>query len=163
MSFKSSVLIGAAIFGAISIATPVQYIHNTTESSQGTYQQYADAQYNLVDSYTSSNFFSSFNFFTDSDPTHGYVSYQSQANAQSAGLINTNSNQIYMGVDHTTVNPASPGRKSVRVTSNKSYGHGLFIADISHMPASVCGVWVSELFPSTKLSMENSLLEKGPV
>lgn len=144
MSSKSLVLTVATIFGVLSHATPVQYIHNTTDFSLGTYQQYADARYNLVDSYTSSNFFSSFTFFTGTDPTHGFVNYQSQSDAQSASLINTNNNQIYMGVDHTTVNPASPGRKSVRVTSNKSYGHGLFIGDIAHMPASACGVWVSE-------------------
>jgi hypothetical protein len=38
------------------------------------------------------------------------------------------------------VNPAG-GRASVRLTSNKAYTHGLFIADISHMPGGICGVW----------------------
>ncbi|RDL39358.1 Mixed-linked glucanase [Venustampulla echinocandica] len=102
--------------------------------------QFAVASYRQVDSYTSINFFSSFNFFTGSDPTHGFVDYQSQSNAQNRGLINTNNGQIYLGVDHTTTNP-SPGRASVRLTSNKAYNHGLFIADIAHMPGSICGVW----------------------
>lgn len=106
----------------------------------GTYQQYAAAGYSLVDTYNSGNFFSDFNFYTGSDPTHGYVSYQSQSAAQSEGLINTHNGQIYMGVDYTTVNP-SAGRASVRVSSNKAYTHGLFIADIAHMPGSICGVW----------------------
>lgn len=100
----------------------------------------AAATYNLVDTYDSGNFFSSFNFYTGSDPTHGFVSYQSQSAASSAGLINTNNGQVYLGVDHTTTNPSS-GRASVRVTSNKAYTHGLFIADIAHMPGSICGVW----------------------
>lgn len=122
MIYKTS-LLAAVSFISQAAASP---------AALGTYQQFAAATYSLVDTYTASNFFSSFSFFTAADPTNGFVSYQSQANAQSAGLINTNNNQIYMGVDHTTVNPASPGRKSVRVTSNKAYNHGLFIADIAH-------------------------------
>ncbi|KAH8663651.1 glycoside hydrolase family 16 protein [Tricladium varicosporioides] len=100
----------------------------------------ATASYNLVQTYDSSNFFSSFNFFTGSDPTHGFVSYQSQSSAQSMGLINTNNGKIYMGVDSKTLNP-SAGRASVRVSSNRAFTHGLFIADIAHMPGSICGVW----------------------
>ncbi|KAF7948025.1 hypothetical protein EAE96_009093 [Botrytis aclada] len=107
---------------------------------QGTYQQYAAVTYNLKDTYNSANFFSSFSFFTDPDPTHGYVSYQSKSAASAQGLINNNNGQVYLGVDHKTVNP-SVGRASVRLTSNKSYNHGLFIADIAHMPGSICGVW----------------------
>jgi beta-glucanase (GH16 family) len=107
---------------------------------QGTYHQYADASYGLVSSFDSSNFFSEFNFFTGADPTNGYVSYQSMWAAQSAGLINNNNGQIYLGVDDTTYNP-SAGRASVRVTSNAGFTHGLFIADIAHMPGSICGVW----------------------
>ncbi|KAF7870031.1 hypothetical protein EAF04_004815 [Stromatinia cepivora] len=107
---------------------------------QGTYQQYATATYHLKDTYNSKNFFSAFSFFTGEDPTHGYVSYQSQSAASAQGLINTNNGQIYLGVDSKTINPAA-GRASVRLSSNKSYNHGLFIADIAHMPGSLCGVW----------------------
>ncbi|KAI9646866.1 hypothetical protein NHQ30_004866 [Ciborinia camelliae] len=107
---------------------------------QGTYHQYASSVYHLVDTYNSNNFFSTFSFFTGADPTHGYVSYQSQSAASAQGLINTNNGQIYLGVDYTTYNPAA-GRASVRLSSNKSYTHGLFIADIAHMPGSICGVW----------------------
>jgi hypothetical protein len=125
----------------LSLLTSASTAAALATSLSGTYGQYAAATYNLVQSYTASNFFSSFSFFTGSDPTHGFVNYQSQSAAQSAGLINTNNNQIYLGVDHTTVNPASPGRKSVRVSSNRAYTHGLVIADIAHMPGSICGVW----------------------
>ncbi|ESZ91567.1 putative endo-1,3(4)-beta-glucanase [Sclerotinia borealis F-4128] len=107
---------------------------------QGTYQQYASAMYNLKDIYNSKNFFSAFSFYTGADPTHGYVSYQSQSAASAQGLINTNNGQVYLGVDYKTVNPAA-GRASVRLSSNKAYTHGLFIADIAHMPGSICGVW----------------------
>lgn len=47
-----------------------------------------------------------------------------------------------MGVDHTTyLDPAGTGRKSVRIMSQKSWTHGLFIADILHMPGGTCGTW----------------------
>ncbi|RFU25701.1 hypothetical protein B7463_g10631, partial [Scytalidium lignicola] len=96
--------------------------------------------YALVDNYNAGNFFSEFNFYTGADPTHGYVDYQSQSNAQSQGLINTNNNQVYLGVDTTSYKPPN-GRASVRVSSNKAYTHGLFIADIAHMPGDLCGIW----------------------
>ena len=96
--------------------------------------------YTLVNSYTAANFFSQVTFFTNGDPTNGFVEYLTQEQAQSEGLINTNNNQIYMGVDYTTVNP-SAGRGSVRVTSNQAWTHGLFIADIAHMPGGICGTW----------------------
>lgn len=96
--------------------------------------------YTLKDDYTPSTFFSQFTFFTDSDPTNGYVDYISQSAATSAGLINTNNNQIYMGVDSTNV-ASGRGRKSVRLTSNAVYNHALIILDLDHMPGSICGVW----------------------
>lgn len=81
-----------------------------------------NAAYNLVKNYNSSNFFSEFAFFTSGDPTLGYVNYVSQAAAQGANqpLINTNNNQVYLGVDHTTNQPAG-GRQSVRLSSYASF------------------------------------------
>lgn len=101
----------------------------------------APASYKLVDTYDYTNFFSKFSFFTQPDPTHGFVSYQSQSSASSRGLISTPNRQVRLGVDSKTVNPPAPGRASVRLTSNKAYTHGLFIADIAHMPSATCGVW----------------------
>jgi hypothetical protein len=45
-----------------------------------------------------------------------------------------------MGVDHLNV-ATGLGRSSVRVTSVKSYNHGLIILDLAHMPGGVCGTW----------------------
>jgi hypothetical protein len=89
--------------------------------------------YTLKATFDHTNFFSQMTFFTGGDPTHGYVDYLTQSAAQSAGLINTNNNQTYMDVDYKTLNP-SAGRASVRVSSNAVWTHGLFIADIAHMP-----------------------------
>ena len=44
-----------------------------------------------------------------------------------------------MGVDY--VNVVTTGRPSVRIQSKESYTHGLIIADLAHMPASICGTW----------------------
>jgi hypothetical protein len=98
------------------------------------------SSYTLKETYDHTNFFSTWAFFTGGDPTHGYVNYLSQSAAQFAGLINTNNSQIYMGVDYTTMNP-SAGRASVRLSSNVAWTHGLFIADIAHMPGGICGTW----------------------
>lgn len=110
-------------------------------SNASSYLEYAAAVYGLKDTYNAGNFFSSFSLFSGGDPTGGFVNYQgSLSAAQSAGLVNTNNNQVYMGVDHTnSISTSSAGRASVRVSSNKVYTHGLFIADIAHMPGSICG------------------------
>jgi len=100
----------------------------------------ANAAYTLEDNYNTQNFFSEFNFFSGADPTEGFVSYADAGVANNSGLAGYSGGAVYLGVDHTTVNPAG-GRGSVRVTSNKAYTHGLFVADISHMPGGICGVW----------------------
>lgn len=98
------------------------------------------AGYVLEDDYSPSNFFDMFTFFTDSDPTNGFVEYVSESTAQDTGLINATDSSVYMGVDYTNVAPN--GRSSVRITSNKAYNSGsLVIVDIEHMPGGICGTW----------------------
>lgn len=87
------------------------------------------------------------------DPTHGFVQYLSQADAQTAGLISQGAgNPAVMSVDHSTIlnGTTSQGRKSVRITTQKSWTHGLFVADIAHMPDSVCG-YVTSILDSSNL------------
>ncbi len=98
------------------------------------------AAYTIEDAYDTSNFFSGFSFFDGTDPTNGFVSYKSAAVANDSALAGYSNDAVYLGVDYTTKNP-SGGRASTRVNSNKAYTHGLFIADIAHMPGSICGVW----------------------
>lgn len=81
-----------------------------------------------------------FDFFTGADPTNGYVEYLDETDAQGLGLVNTSNNQIYMGVDHSTIAQA-PGRSSVRIASTAKYNHGLIILDLEHMPGGICGTW----------------------
>ncbi|KAJ5633086.1 hypothetical protein N7490_009425 [Penicillium lividum] len=103
--------------------------------------QLCTAGYTLQDDYgNDEQFFDKFDFFTDSDPTRGYVSYVARSTAEDAGLIHTSGGSVYLGVD--TKNLASaPGRRSVRLTSYQDYNHGLVILDLAHMPGSVCGTW----------------------
>ncbi|KAM3075399.1 hypothetical protein ACMFMG_007162 [Clarireedia jacksonii] len=107
------------------------------------FTSHAFQTYNLDTKYEGPEFFNGWDFFTNSDPTHGFVTYLNEDDASSAGILGKNGyGPAYMGVDHTNVlDPAGPGRNSLRITSKKSWTHGLFIADIEHMPGSVCGTW----------------------
>ncbi|KAG4431871.1 hypothetical protein IFR05_012648 [Cadophora sp. M221] len=101
----------------------------------------ANASYIIEDTYDTENFFAEFDFFSDKDPTEGFVKYSTATAANISSLAGYVNNAVYLGVDSTTVNPPQPGRKSVRVNSKKTYTHGLIIADIAHMPESTCGSW----------------------
>ncbi|EON64227.1 hypothetical protein W97_03457 [Coniosporium apollinis CBS 100218] len=99
------------------------------------------AQYALIDEYLPTNFFDKFNFYTGPDPTWGHVHYKNRSYAQDNGLINTYSDHVRLGVDTTNRWPiGGQGRPSVRISTNATYQHGLFIADIRHMPFG-CGTW----------------------
>ncbi|KAH6619831.1 glycoside hydrolase family 16 protein [Chaetomium sp. MPI-SDFR-AT-0129] len=105
---------------------------------------WAAASYKLVDNYDASNFFTEFDFFTEPDPTHGFVAYADADTASRHSLAGFANDGVYLGVDYA--NTTTQGRASTRVTSKKAYTKGLFIADIAHMPAGAgdsnsCGVW----------------------
>lgn len=98
--------------------------------------------YQLVEQHKGLNFYDGFDFFTDADPTHGNVQYQSRSDAISKQLIgvvpsNKTDFPIYMGVDHTSI---TANRPAVRLTSKKSFNHALVLIDVQHMPSG-CGVW----------------------
>ena len=110
--------------------------------------------YNIDTTYAGPSFFSGWDFFADADPTHGFVTYLNQSAAQSNQLISAG-RSAKMLVDSTTVLPVPAdssaywgqngvGRKSVRIESQKSWTHGLFVVDLNHMPSSStggCGTW----------------------
>lgn len=111
--------------------------------------------YNLDTSYEGNSFFTGFNFFNSWDPTHGFVTYLGQGDAQDEGLISANPGSAQLRVDAKTLlqAPSGPsdywqkngvGRKSVRIESQNKWTYGLFIADINHMPTTNndgCGTW----------------------
>ncbi|KAE9552024.1 hypothetical protein FO519_004787 [Halicephalobus sp. NKZ332] len=98
------------------------------------------AKYELVDYYSPNNFASKFDFFTDDDPTYGYVNYVDQDSAERLGLFKQQDSKVYMGVDHTNTG-SGRGRNSIRISSKAAYTHGLFILDLDHMPDNQCGTW----------------------
>ncbi|PSS37199.1 hypothetical protein PHLCEN_2v970 [Hermanssonia centrifuga] len=93
----------------------------------------------IVQSYQGSSFFNGWDFFTESDPTHGTVNYVDQNTAQSANLTSINgAGHAIMSVE-TTPTVASV-RQSVRITTQFTYTGGLVIMDSVHMPTG-CGTW----------------------
>ncbi|KAL8884081.1 MAG: hypothetical protein Q9192_006932 [Flavoplaca navasiana] len=95
------------------------------------------AQYALQEDYSGANFLSGFSFFTEADPTEGYVDY---VDGTSSGLFSQSGGTVRLSVDSENV-ATGRGRKSVRLTSKASYNHALIVIDIGHMPANICGVW----------------------
>ncbi|KAG9663095.1 hypothetical protein KCU64_g1535, partial [Aureobasidium melanogenum] len=98
------------------------------------------------------DFFNKFSYWTDADPTKGFVNYVDQDSAWQNGLIG-NGRNIYIGVDHTSVAPQH-GRKSVRMTSKSAFNPGtLIVADISHMhiviDTTLCGNWADGTWASS--------------
>jgi len=95
--------------------------------------------YSLTIEYSGSNFFNGWDFFTGGDPTHGYVDYVSQAQAQQWGFISAG-NPTYIRADSTSVSSGS-GRGSVRISTQRSFNaSSLIIFDLAHMPIG-CGTW----------------------
>ncbi|KAI1615687.1 concanavalin A-like lectin/glucanase domain-containing protein [Exophiala viscosa] len=100
----------------------------------------SSASYVVQDDYSSSSFADMFDFYTDDDPTNGYVNYVSYSTAESEGLYKIQDGAVYMGVDSTNT-ASGRGRDSIRIASKNTYEHGLVVLDLAHMPAGACGTW----------------------
>ncbi|EXJ87868.1 hypothetical protein A1O1_04795 [Capronia coronata CBS 617.96] len=100
--------------------------------------------YQLDSEYSGTNFFDGWDFYTGGDPTGGFVTYYSRSSAQLTGLINSSdSSPVYIGSDYTNTisSTSAAGRPSVRISTQRSWTHGLFIGDFNHAPGGVCGSW----------------------
>ncbi|KAK5120356.1 hypothetical protein LTR85_006295 [Meristemomyces frigidus] len=96
--------------------------------------------YQLVDNYQPSGFFNKFTFYSSYDPTYGHVQYVNESIAVQNGYATTGAT-ANISVDTTNQWPnGGPGRPAVRIISDNTYTHGLFILDIVHMPWG-CGTW----------------------
>jgi hypothetical protein len=99
----------------------------------------ASSSWKVADSYSGQTFFNGWSFFTAADPTNGNVQYVDQSTAQSAGLIEINSNgNAVMRVETTP--QVQTNRKSVRITTEATFNGGLVVMDAVHMPTG-CGTW----------------------
>ncbi|KAJ6610875.1 concanavalin A-like lectin/glucanase domain-containing protein [Mycena sp. CBHHK59/15] len=93
------------------------------------------------DEYSGKTFFDGFSFYTDSDPTHGTVTYVNSTYAFQNRLAYVNDDgTVVMKGDNTTWLPEGEKRSSVRISSNAQYNTGLFILDLNRAPWG-CGVW----------------------
>jgi hypothetical protein len=100
------------------------------------------AGYGLVKSFVGDSLISGFNFISGVDQSHGYVSYQAKDAAKSAGLWDVKNDTVVIRADYEAVtDPKGEGRMSVRIESEETWTHGLFIGDFAHMPKPACGVW----------------------
>ena len=79
-------------------------------------------------------------FFTENDPTNGYVNYVSQAEASSTNIVRTNASYFTMAVDTTVATATGRGRNSVRLVSKDSFADGVYVLDVDHIPVG-CGTW----------------------
>lgn len=111
---------------------PIEVIKNR-------YPKYRPLKYNLVDEYSGPTFFNQFNYFTEEDPTKGFVIYVNETTATRLNLTHATESSAILRVDAQTRN-AKHGRNSVRIESKKTYDEGLFIFDIIHTPFG-CGTW----------------------
>ncbi|KAL2827234.1 concanavalin A-like lectin/glucanase domain-containing protein [Aspergillus cavernicola] len=129
----ASIIFVAVILGIVLIGVVVP-----SKASQ--YPDYDPLHYVLIETYSGPSFFDKFNYFSDEDPTGGFVQYVNQPTAQAFNLTTTTPhNTTILQVDTTTHNPTH-GRSSVRIESKRTYDAGLFIFDILHTPHG-CGTW----------------------
>ncbi|KAJ8596521.1 glycoside hydrolase family 16 protein [Rhizopogon salebrosus TDB-379] len=99
----------------------------------------ASSSWKAVQNYTGQTFFNGWDFFTTADPTNGNVQYVDQGTAQSAGLIEINSQgNAVMRVETTP--QVQTNRQSVRITTQATFTGGLVIMDAVHMPTG-CATW----------------------
>ncbi|KAJ9613091.1 hypothetical protein H2200_003032 [Cladophialophora chaetospira] len=103
------------------------------------------AQYQQVGNYSGPSFFDHFKFFSEPDPTSGFVKYVDEDIANSTGLAGfvateEYGNLAYLGADYSSV--AQDGRNSTRIESLESFNSStLWITDIRHHPGNTCGAW----------------------
>lgn len=95
------------------------------------------ATYVRVASVDNTSFLEQFDFFTDTDPTNGYVDFVNETVALSTGLVRLGGGQIILAAE--TTDTSSP-RRTVRVQSKRIYTQGIFLIDLEHVPTG-CGTW----------------------
>ncbi|KZV73201.1 glycoside hydrolase family 16 protein [Peniophora sp. CONT] len=97
--------------------------------------------YSLSDNYQGNDFIDKFDFFSDDDPTHGFVNYVNSTVAKNNDLVQVSGTNFTMRADDQNVPAASGrGRDSVRITSQKAYNTHVAVFNVAHMPTG-CGTW----------------------
>ncbi|KAF4622601.1 hypothetical protein D9613_009002 [Agrocybe pediades] len=97
--------------------------------------------YYLKENVVGRDFYSHFDWQAIKDPTHGRVTYVDEPTARGLNLTYASHDTFILRTDATTVlDPAGPGRNSVRITTKNTYTTHVAIFDVRHMPQG-CGTW----------------------
>jgi hypothetical protein len=119
----------------------------------------------LEDQWCGNDFFQSWNWETQDDPTHGRVNYVGLDEARSKNLAYGNILSFFLSFsrfthgrpgdrsfsvdgdrfvmradDWSIVNASARGRDSVRISSQTAYDEAILVLDVAHMPAG-CATW----------------------
>eukprot|EP00923_Selenidium_pygospionis_P007575 GHVN01012968.1.p1 GENE.GHVN01012968.1~~GHVN01012968.1.p1 ORF type:complete len:293 (+),score=39.88 GHVN01012968.1:901-1779(+) len=136
-------LINSSYFVAAREArTP--YIYSTRTETRLPDGLDRDCPYGHRATYTGDSFFNERNFwfFTDNDPTGGYVNYVPRETAALKGYISVDRRKhaVIRTDTQSKVLDSARGRDSVRLTSRSTFDDGLIVFSINHMPTG-CGTW----------------------
>lgn len=135
-SRSQQILIAAVVTAVMILITVVGAVIGVKANR---YPDYTPLNYRLVDAYQGTSFFDKFNYFSDEDPTDGFVVYVKRDAAQDLNLTYASETSAILRVDSFTPR-AVGGRNSVRIESKATYDTGLFVFDIIHTPYG-CGTW----------------------
>jgi Glycosyl hydrolases family 16 len=138
-----------------------QYYYNNNNNNNNnqmiqttTNRTYPSGQYQLVDRQVGVSFLDAYEFFDgpDSIGSAGYNVYVNRHRAEQIGIVNVtkissssstssssndyDNDNVFMKSSPTIDGP----RESIRLEGKDRYNHGLFIADLVHMPVG-CGQW----------------------
>ncbi|KAB8225549.1 concanavalin A-like lectin/glucanase domain-containing protein [Aspergillus novoparasiticus] len=128
------------IAGVVGVAVVVAVIVGAVEGTKANrYPDYTKLNYQLVDTYSGTNFLDRFDYYHGEDPTEGFVQYVDQTAANALNLTYATDSSVVLRVDTSNKN-AVKGRQSVRLESKTGYDNGLFVFDILHTPYG-CGTW----------------------
>jgi len=144
-------LLSVATLPVASLAR--MHIHRNPESHSSRHHNVQRATtYKLQDKYQGQTFFDGWDFFTDADPTHGNVIYESQENAKDLAYVQPDGTAV-LKVDNVTNVAPGGNRRSVRITSKAAYNGALVIGDfyaIAHGPTVWPAFWaVGPSWPNT--------------
>jgi hypothetical protein len=120
------------------------HLHRNPQSHRSRHRNVSRAtKYTLQDKFQGQTFFDGWDFFTDPDPTHGNVIYESRENAQDLAYVQPDGTAV-LKVDNVTSVAPGGNRRSVRITSKATYNGALVIADFwrfAHGPTVWPAFW----------------------
>jgi hypothetical protein len=120
------------------------HVHRNSQTHRSRHHNHSRSTvYKLQDKFQGQTFFDGWDFFTQSDPTHGNVIYESKENAQDLAYVQPDGTAVLKVDNVSTVAPGG-NRRSVRITSKASYNGALVIADFwrfAHGPTVWPAFW----------------------